>query len=242
MKGNRIWILATLLVIAAVLGLGWLLAVSPLLTQAQAAEQQRRDAELTNAAQAAALVQMKAQYDQLDELAVDLEALQLSIPSDVDSDYVYALLSTYQAASGATPSLITLGEAIQFGIPVTEETTTATPSGASGPAATGRLATDLYTVPVTISFASTPVDSVLAFVNQLQHGPRLFLVTSVTTNEQASTITAYMFVIRDVTQAPEASEETAPAPLPTPTATPTPSGTATPDPSATATPTPTPTP
>lgn len=222
MKGNRIWILLTLLIIAAILGLGWLLAVSPLLTQAQEAELQRRDAELTNAAQAAALVQMKEQFEQLDQLEVDLEALRLSIPSDVDSDYVYALLSTYQATSGATPSLITLGEAVQFGIPVAAESTTATPSAASGPAATGRLATDLYTVPVTISFESTPVDSVLAFVNQLQHGPRLFLVTSVTTSAQASTITAYMFVIRDVTQAPDVPEEGQQPPLPTPTPTPTP--------------------
>lgn len=238
MKGNRIWVLVTLVVIAAVLGLGWLFAVSPLLTQAQAAELQRQEAELTNAAQAAALAQMKEQFAQLDELELDLEALQLSVPSDVDSDYVYALLSTYQAETGATASLVTLGDAVQFGIPVAEEVTTATPSGPSGPTATGRLASDLYTVPVTITFDATPLDSVLAFVNRLQHGPRLFLVTSVTTSNQASTITAYMFVIYDATQSPEVQEETQPTPLPTatPTATPTPGETGEP------TPTPTPTP
>jgi hypothetical protein len=238
MNGMRIWTLVTVLLIGAILGLGWLLGLSPLLAQAAASDAERVNVELTNTAQEATLALMKSQHDEIDSLRDDLDELSTSIPSQVDTDTVYELLAAYQAASGATPSFISLGEAVQYGIPVEGPETTAADAPASGSAPQGALADTLYTVPVTISFGATGLDQVMAFVAALQHGPRLFLVTSVTTSPDSASITAYLFVIYDGTtpQVVEAPDAVVPEPTPTPA----PGGTETPVPTGSPTPTPTP--
>ncbi len=235
MNGMRIWTLVTVVLIGAILGLGWLLGLSPLLAQAAASDTERGNVELTNTAQEATLALVKSQHEEIDSLLDDLEELNTSIPSRVDTDTVYELLAAYQGASGATPSLISLGEAVQYGIPADAPETTAADAAASGSSPQGALATSLYTVPVTISFGATGIDQVMAFVAALQQGPRLFLVTSVTASPESSSITAYMFVIYDGTtpQIVEAPDDTVPAPEPTPTITPTPGETVTPTPTPT---------
>lgn len=236
MNGNRIWVLVTTVAIAAILGLGWLLGVSPLLAQAETAETERAAVELTNASQQAALLQMQDQFEQLDDLEVALEELRLSIPGETDADGVYALLAAYRDVAGASPALITLGEAVQYGVPV-DAGTTASPAPGSAPPATGRLATDLYSVPITVTFEGTSLDAVYAFVYLMQHGPRLFLVSSVTTSPEGSTITAHVFVIHDgATSVVVPEGATVPEPAPTESATPTPDPSGTPTPEVTPTP------
>ena len=232
MNGMRIWILSAVVLIAAILGLGWLIGLSPLLSQVAASDSERANVELANATQEATLAQMKTQHEHIDEIQVDLEKLQASISSTVDSDVIYALLAQYQGGSGAVPSLISLSEAVQYGVPVEGPETTAAEAPASGSAPSGSLATSLYTIPVTISFSQTSLDQVMAFVAAMQHGPRLFLVTSVTSTPESASITAYLFVIYDGTTAqvvdvPEVVEPT-PEPAPTSEATPTPTATPTP--------------
>jgi hypothetical protein len=234
MNGMRIWTLVTVVLIAAILGLGWLLGVSPLLAQAATSDGERANVELTNTAQEATLALMKSQNEQIDSMLAELELLNASIPGEVDSDTVYKLLSNYQAESGAVPTLISLGEAVQYGIPVDAEVTTAGEAPQSGDVPQGALATSLYTVSVTISFDGTELDDLMSYVAALQQGPRLFLVTSATRAPESATITAYMFVIYDgttpvIVQPPD---EVVPEPTPEPTATP----------GETTVPTPTPTP
>jgi hypothetical protein len=234
----RIWTLATVVIIGAILGLGWLIGVSPLLTAAAASDSDRAAVDATNRAQEATLALMKSQNDQIDLLLADLELLNASIPSGVDTETVYELLADYQESSGAAPSLISLGEALQYGIPEDAPVTTAAEAPPSGNVPQGALATSLYMVPVTISFDSPGVDKLMAFVKAMQRGPRLFLVTSVIAAPESASITAYMFVIYDgttpvIVQPPD---EVVPEPTPTPT----PGETGTPAPTGSPTPTPTP--
>jgi len=238
MNGMRIWTIATVVVIGAILGLGWLIGVSPLLAQAAASEQERVTVEATNAAQAATLAQMKSEFDNIDELQDDLELLHTSIPSTVDSNVVYALLAEYQTSSGAVPALISLGEAIQYGVPAPGPDATTEDTPVSGAAPSGALASSLYQVPVSITFSQTSLESVMAFVSAMQHGPRLFLITSVSSTLETSTITGYLFVIHDgTTPVAEVADGGTPAPVVTPA----PTETAVSDPSGSASPTPTPT-
>jgi hypothetical protein len=242
MNANRIFGLATVLIVGAVLVLGWILGVSPLLTQAAAADAQRAEVELTNQMETAKLTQMKAEFDRLDEIEEDLAKLRISMPAEVDFDFVYRLLSTYQSGSGAFVNTIQTGEALPYGVATGTEVATATtappvaaPSG-------------FYTVPITITFDKVPATQVMAFASAMQNGPRLFLVTAVAADGAgSSSITAFMFVMRDedaprgaaelalagLLPGPKASDKAITPVEPTPEPTPGETGEATPTPTPT---------
>jgi hypothetical protein len=240
MNANRIFGLVTVLIVGAVLVLGWMLGVSPLLAQAAAADEQRVGVEQTNLAETAKLTQMKAQFDRLDEIEVELAKLRISMPAEVDFDFTYGLLSNYQSGTGATVNSIQTGEALPYGAATGAEVATAATPTVVAPSG-------FYTVPITITFDQVPVDRVLAYASAMQNGPRLFLVTSVMGEGGASSsITAFMFVMYDPDAPRGAAEEAYSGVLLTPKAAgkavvvPTPEPTSTPG--ATPTPTPTPTP
>jgi len=241
MNANRIFGLATVLVVGAVLVLGWMLAVSPLLTQASAADEQRLSVELTNQAEIAKLTQMKAQFDRLDEIEDELAQLRISMPAEVDFDFTYRLLSSYQSITGATVNSIQTGEALPYGAATgTEVAATTPPPSIAAPSG-------FFTVPITISFDGVPVDRVLAYVSAMQNGPRLFLVTSIAGDgATSSSVTAFRFVMYDPDAPRGAAEAAYSGALPTPKTAgkvvvePTPEPT--PAPGETPTPTPTPTP
>lgn len=253
MNANRIFAIVTVIVIGAVFGLGWFLGVSPLLTQAALADADRAAAEQVNFAETAKLEQMRATHERVGELEAELAELRVSIPAEVDSDFIYRLFADYQAASGVVVKTITTSEAVPYGT-VTAGGDAAVPAPApaptdgSGGTPTATAPGEFYTVPLTFGFESQPVASVYAFAEGLQASPRLFLVTSIVADSTASsTITAYMFVMRD-DDAPRAAAYLAlnglltekaagkVAPEPTPEPTPSPGETGEP------TPTPTPTP
>lgn len=248
MTGTRIWALGTAIIIIAVLALGYLLGVSPMMTRLAAAEQELASTQANNQVQQTTLQVMKTQFEDLDSLKDDLEVLRISIPGAVDSDFVYALLAGYQQGTGALVSAITTGEAQPYGVTAEGE-----------PTAEGSTAIpNLYTVPITITFTDTPLPAVLAYVASLQRGPRLFLVTGLASGEgengaSTSTVTAFMFVLADPNADPadaanalvehpwdvsQVSVPLGPAPSASPTPDPSESATPTPTPSATGTPAP----
>ena len=253
MNSNRIWAFGTAIAIVAVLALGYLLGVQPMLNRLDAAKAELVTTQANNAGQQATLEVMKGQYEDLDELQDELEVLRISIPGTLDSDFVYSLFAGYSVVAGATIDSITIGEAQPYGV-----TSDGTPTvDGIVPVA------NLYTVPVTVSIKSEFAAPGLAFAAAMQRGPRLFLVTSFSsgTAEEGSdstggdiaTITGYMFVLADPSAKPEDAANafldhpmdpeqfTKPLGGPRPTPTPTPTESATPNPSDTATPTPTPT-
>jgi hypothetical protein len=241
MNTNRIFGLVTVLLVAAVLVLGWILGVSPLLTQAAAADEERVTVEQANLVETARLTEMKAQYDRLDEIELELAKLRISMPAESDTDFTYRLLSEIQSASGATVNSIQTGEALPYGVATGSEVAVE-PSDPQAGTPSG-----LYTIPVTVTFDKVPASNVMAYASLMQNGPRLFLVTSISGDgKESSTITAFMFVMHDPTAPRGAAEEAYSGVLPTPKAAgkvvvePTPEPT--PTPGETATPTPTPTP
>lgn len=264
MMSNRIWALGAGILVVAVLALGYLLGVAPLLAQAKIADDQRLSVEQSNQAQVLKLAQMKADFDRLDELEEQVGALRLSIPGEVDSDVIYAYLSGLQAGTGAPVESIVTGEAQVYGAPPIEggtpapAATTAPEEGATtdptAAPATVAGVENLYTVPVTITFQSTATaEQVLAFAGAMQSGPRLFLVTAIArqTGTESAAITAFMFVISDPDETPgaasgeldEAIAAFKPRPFvpwkKVPGVTPTPTDSATPAPTDSATPAPT---
>ncbi len=217
MSSNRIWAFGTAFVLVAVLALGWLLGISPLLTRAGAADTEGASVQAANQAQLATLEVMRAQFEDLDALQKQLDVLRASVPANVDSDFIYTLLAGYQSAAQAPVNSIVTGEAVPYGTaeggaPVAEPAPTgdAQSPGSAQPdtggeangGSGGEAVAGLFTVPVTISFQDVPSANVMAFVAAMQRGPRIFLVTSVTATEgeggkEAITVTAFMFVMSD---------------------------------------------
>jgi len=207
MNANRIFAIGTAVAIAAILGLGWLVGLSPLLASAALADQERVVVEQGNQAQQATLASMKADFERLDEIETDLNALRVAIPGEVDSDVIYAYLGRIQAGVPTRVETIVIGEVTPYG--VSADAPDAVPGEAGETAGVAQFE-GLYTVPVTITFPrGTVVPEIIAFAGAMQNGPRIFLVTAITrpasSDGSAGTITAYMFVMAERDETPGSS-------------------------------------
>ncbi len=257
MTGNRLWTVGMVVATIAVALLGWFLAISPVLTQAGAAETQAQGIVAQNAASDASTAALAAEFKKLPDKVNQLASLQSAAPESADLDDFLDQLQNLAAANGATITSFSAAEAVAYGgsanaVPATTPTPSAsaaagtgtTSTGAAGPAAVtgGSLAGKLFTVPITIALTGN-ADQVIAFSKAAQLGARFFLVTSVSFtggNQAGGTLTGYVFVVREPTTTTGGGATS--AGTATPSATPTPTATVTPTPSATSTPSPTGTP
>ena len=215
--------LGVTLVALAVVALGWVLGISPLLTQADLASSQAQAADSQNAAQQASLVKLKGQYDKLPELRAELEKLQLAVPETANLDDFLDQLQAIAQSTGVTITAFTAAEGTLYGGGTTAPaapapTATPAPGGAAATPTTGATAsasiTDrLFSVPVTVAVQGTP-EQVMAFTDASQKGIRFFLVTgdqftgAAAATGGGGTLTGFVFVVRD---APAAASATVPA-------------------------------
>jgi hypothetical protein len=207
MNTNRIFALGTVVAIAAIVGLGWFVGLSPLLASAALADQERLMVEQTNQAQQATLASMKSDFERLDEIVADLDALRVAIPSEVDSDVIYAYLARIQDGVPVRVETIITGEAVPYG--VSADAPDAVPGEAGTTAGVAQFE-GLYTIPVTITFPrGTDAADIITLVGAMQNGPRIFLVTAITrpasSDGSAGTVTAYMFVMAERDDTPGSS-------------------------------------
>lgn len=218
--------LGVALVALVAVALGWVLGISPLLTQADLASSQAQAADSQNAAQQASLVKLKGQYDKLPELRAELEKLQLAVPETANLDDFLDQLQAIAQSTGVTITAFTAAEGTLYGggtsatapaAPAPTATATPAPGGASATSPSGTTTsasiTDrLFSVPVTVAVQGTP-EQVMAFTDASQKGIRFFLVTSDQFTGASSaggggTLTGFVFVVRD---APAAASATVPA-------------------------------
>lgn len=213
---TRIWALGTAVAVVAIFALSWVLGISPLLAAATESEAQRSTVDASNTAQEALLAQMKENFSQIDDLEREVDGLRLSMPNEVDSDFLYAYLWDIQVASGAFVETLVTGPAQPYGVPTGDAAAAPVPT-ATDPAAPADSGTPtvpsvegLYTVPVTITFINgTPAANMVAFAGLMQHGDRVLLVTNIkreVNQETAGTITAYMFVVSQPDESPGSTD------------------------------------
>lgn len=206
MDKNRLWIIGSVLVMCAILALGFVLGIQPQLKSASAANVERASVEETNSAQAAVLAQLTEDYAGIDDVRAELAPLNLSVPSGTEMPAFVNQLSALASESRVTLTGITVTEAQAYAsvvAPVVEVPVVEVPAGDAGTttepvpvesAAPAPLST-AGVPPVTDSritsgnFASLAVqidvkgeyNRVLDFVNGLQTGKRLFLVSGLKT-------------------------------------------------------------
>jgi Tfp pilus assembly protein PilO len=184
-----------------VAGLGWFLGIQPQISAVAAADDARASVAVTNAKSEAALAKLKSDYNNLSSLEDDLKTLTASVPSGTEIPALVNELNSLVTAHGVTFVGMTVADAQPYkpvvppaAAPSASSGSTATPSP-SPSAAPAPVVPTAGMPPVTntlispANFAAIPVDltveggytNVLDFVEGLQTGSRLFLVTALST-------------------------------------------------------------
>ena len=192
----------------AVAALGFILVINPKLTERAAIESQLVSVNGQNSQYEADLIALKAQFENIDELRADLDALRVNLPADADYGGLFdeititATNSLVVLTSVARTAPVGVGFAISPDIP----------------------AGSLVAIPITIT-AQGDYDALQNFVSALQLGNRLMFISSVdfagnlqVAGPSSVTLTGYAYTLWDPSVLTEVS--TAPVPEPTPTETP----------------------
>ncbi len=196
MNRDRILTLAIVGAIAVVGILGWIVGVSPILSQVSAADEQRSSVASVNDLNAIKLVALKKQFENIGETQAKLDTLRGSIPTNADMPTFLRTIKEYGDAQGITLKSVEVSGVSAYVAPVvaapavtpgatgTTPTPTPTPSpsapaaGTTAPVVTPASPTSgLYVVPIKVSVSGT-YEQVMAFAGALQAGPRLFLVNT----------------------------------------------------------------
>ena len=99
---NRLWVLGSVVLVVAIVAMGWFLGVSPKLSEASAADQQRSAAEAQNIGHEAELASIKKQYEQLPELKQQLGVLRKALPAGDDLSTFLGELHRLEQSNGVS--------------------------------------------------------------------------------------------------------------------------------------------
>lgn len=191
MSKNRLWTIGLSAAIAMVLFLGYLLGVSPILSQASAADTQRANVAAANLTNESHITVLRTQFTKLDMLKSDLSNLSASIPSAIDMPVFLREINALTDVSNVVLGNVTTGAVIAYVPPastVPAPATTPTPAATPAPGAGSAIApttaavpagptSRLMVIPVQISVRG-PYAAVMKFVGSLQLGGRLYLANS----------------------------------------------------------------
>ena len=203
MQQHRIISILSILAMVVILAIGWFLIAQPQLAAAAAADEKRAAAAAQVAASQIVVAQLKADAAKLPELLDELDELRTSIPAGIDPSGYLDGLSALATVAGVGITGLTVENPIAY-------TPATPPAGQSGPAGaeteegdgaaaeestdpppaafpgitTSPLidASDFVAIPVTIEIAGES-SAIMRFINGLQSGDRLFLVSTVSTEQ-----------------------------------------------------------
>jgi Tfp pilus assembly protein PilO len=193
MNTTRLWVLGGAVIAIALVAMGWFVGIAPKLADMARADASRQQAIELNEQNEIVLAELKEQFENLDELTTELEALQLAVPFTVDVPDFLRQLNSSAAATGVSISEITIDEARAYGAPPpvepaaqpaegddVEAGAAAEPIPAAAPIAPPSVtdprvsAANFVAVPVSVTVAGT-YSAVQSFISAAQHGDRLFL-------------------------------------------------------------------
>jgi Tfp pilus assembly protein PilO len=244
MNTDRIWLIASVAVMAIVAAAGWFLGVSPIVSSAVAAGEQVSTITAANAASQAKVSTLKAQYAAIGGLQASLDKLRESIPETANAPAFLQELNALSAAHKVTLSTVTIAAATVYVAPTdpagsATSTTTSTATPTPTPTPTPTTAPTTTTTPTTPAgqFVLIPVvitvtgsfSDVRDFIGAVQGGSRLYLANSVAITNAASsasggasatgTLTGDIFTLQGTSTPPAGTPAVTPTPTPTPTPT-----------------------
>ena len=192
MNKDRLWIFGLTAAILVVAGLGYVLGVSPILSNAAAADEQRASIASTNSASEARIAVLKKQFENIGSLQEELAGLTGSVPIDGDMPVFLAEINTLTTQNAVQLTNVNVSDATKYvppvaaAVPASSDTATGTPTPTPSPSTTTGTTTPtpmpvvmgpagrLVLIPVKISVKGN-YGKVMAFVAAIQGGPRLFL-------------------------------------------------------------------
>ena len=212
MNKNRMWVIGAVLVMVVTMAGGWLIGIAPQLTTVASAHGDRVTVIAANNRNAIFLAKLKRDYENIDALKNQVSTLQESVPTAADVSSFVTELNTLANARKVTLKSISVSDARAY-TPTTQAAaakTTASGFPQTNPKIT---TTNFVTIPVTIGVTGD-YSKVLNFVDDVQLGRRLFLVSTLSsmgaTNSKGvkgsptttggsqkveSTISGYMYVL-----------------------------------------------
>lgn len=210
MDRNRLMMIVAVVSGVGVLALGFLLGVQPQLSAAAEARGQQEGVEAQNDALRATTAALRTESERLPQLRSELETRRGSVPTGADMPTLLRQIDDMATGAGVTVSGFTTADAVAYvapeapvaaapaagspeaeGTAPAEGTTTDDAAAADGaeegapPAVTDPLVTTevFSSIAVTVDVQGSYAQA-LEFVDRLQKGPRLFLVTTITSAEE----------------------------------------------------------
>ena len=233
MNSNRLWIIASVLVMAMVVAGTVFLGVLPQLDAAAKADTERKSVIEQNRQLEADLVTLQQQFENLELTAALVDDLRIAIPDDEQMDDLLRYLDTIAKKAKVRVTTLVIAEPAPF-VPSVESAESLEP---------GLDAANFYTISIQVT-AKGNQNGIFKFTKLAQENPRVYLVNTVTTSSDDEGVytldlSGYSYLLRNPDgskDAPLASEEEpteeggeeTPAPTETPAApgsTPTPTET-----------------
>lgn len=244
MSKAQTWIAGAIALVLVIIVGGYLVGISPMLTQISQTNSQTTTTQQANTASQAQLANLKLQYAHIGKLNSKLTALRQSVPELAGAPAFLNELLALSSQYGVSVTTLTLANATVYTDPnaaaaATPTTTDATstdtpaPTTATTPATTTptTATSGLVLVPVLLTVTG-PFENVRQFIGAVQKGTRLFFVSTASiaagsTGGASAQLAGDIFSLQGVS---DGAKTTKLAPLPVSTATPTPTMTPTPTP------------
>ncbi len=168
--------MAAVLAVVVAIGGGWFIGISPQLAVAKSAKADRSNVMAANQRNQILLAKLKRDYLNIDALKNQILTLQESVPPKADIPSFVTELNSLANARGVIVKSFSVGDAKPY---------TPTPQGSNGKSSSSGTsqtnpkitASNFFPIPVQIS-VSGEYAKVLDFVNDVQLGRRLFLVSA----------------------------------------------------------------
>lgn len=199
MDKNRLWIIGFALVMVVVVALGWVVGIQPQLAGTATANEQRMSVEQTNTGHQALLDKLKEDFKGIDKLNEELASLSKSVPSGTNVPDFVDQLDALARANRVTLKGLTVADAQAYtpvalvapATPAESSDSAEAPAPTEAPAPVAApgsppvtnasiTAENFASLAVQISVSGT-YSNVLRFVDGLQTGTRLFLVSRLST-------------------------------------------------------------
>ncbi len=177
MKSNRVRVIGLSLLLIIVVFAGWQVGIAPQLADASNANANRLNVMNQNTKNEAILRKLKDDYAHIDAVRKELSLLKIAVPSSAEISSFVTELNTLANNHKITVRSITVNDARPY-TPIAAPTAVAPSGGDNVPPTNSRITpSNFIVIPVQFSLTGDYA-SVLDFVHDVQVGPRLFLVSN----------------------------------------------------------------
>ena len=180
MNKNRLWVVGAVVVMVGLVAGGWLIGIQPQLSAVASANQNRVSVESQNAKNQLLLSKLKKDFEGIADLKKQLDILRAAVPAGADISTFVSELNGLASSHKITVKSISVSDAKPYApAPLVPAST---PGGRPSVMTTNPRITAANFVLIPLQFSVTGnYATVLDFVHDVQTGPRLFFVSTLTT-------------------------------------------------------------